>query len=397
MPETKPTSNNPETYRDLFLLEGKVAIVTGAVGHLGSAISKGLASFGAKVILVGRTEEKLKSFVDQNREAFNDKFEYFVCDVTNHEEFKDLVRRVVSKYGKIDILVNNAASEKRKGLGLLVNNQLQLLRSQGALNSEILKAEALYRKQAGLQDTANEKLARQLGIQRAINEEKELGNQVSQRTQILAKIAREEGIKTAISIGRVLKGEQDFDIFLRIGGKPLEVFKKEFSQIFQEQLDIKFLRKKGFNIPVALEDEAFIRGTKKNLAGLALQIARLKSNTDATNNNTIAIRDLIAKQTPGIDGRAKTIGLRQPTSTFAERQQALQRSQSVTRREFLDITVKVDSFEGRFQGSPEAIRQLAQRVSVEVAQAVEDKIVNDIKNKPQSPSAQAVDQRINEF
>jgi len=115
MPETKPTSNNPETYREAFSLDGKIAIVTGGAGHLGSAISKGLASFGARVILVGRTEEKLKSFVDQNRKAFNDKFEYFVCDVTNHEEFKDLVRRVVSKYDKIDILVNNAASEKRKG------------------------------------------------------------------------------------------------------------------------------------------------------------------------------------------------------------------------------------------------------------------------------------------
>jgi len=114
MPETKPTSNRPETYREAFSLDGKIAIVTGGAGHLGSAISKGLAASGAYVVLVGRTEERLKDFVDQNREAFNDKFEYFVCDVTDHKKFGDLVRETISKHGKIDILVNNAANEKRK-------------------------------------------------------------------------------------------------------------------------------------------------------------------------------------------------------------------------------------------------------------------------------------------
>jgi len=97
-----------DNYQKLFSLEDKVAIVTGAYGHLGSAISKALAAFGAHVVLVGRNEQRLKEFVNQNQSSFENRLKYFVCDVTHEEDFQKVVEKVVSKYGTIDILVNNA-------------------------------------------------------------------------------------------------------------------------------------------------------------------------------------------------------------------------------------------------------------------------------------------------
>ena len=95
-------------YQELFSLENKAAIVTGAYGHLGTTISKALAAFGANVILIGRNEKKLKDFVNKNKESFNNRFEYHVCDVTDEREFQKIVDSVKSKFGTVDILVNNA-------------------------------------------------------------------------------------------------------------------------------------------------------------------------------------------------------------------------------------------------------------------------------------------------
>lgn len=92
----------------LFSLKNKVAIVTGAAGHLGSAISSCLYEFGSTVILLGRTEKTLKDLVNKHRPFLENKLEYFICDVTKNEDFKKIVEHIISKYGKVDILVNNA-------------------------------------------------------------------------------------------------------------------------------------------------------------------------------------------------------------------------------------------------------------------------------------------------
>ncbi|MCG2825369.1 MAG: SDR family oxidoreductase [Thermoplasmatales archaeon] len=105
-------SNDINKYQKLFSLEKKVAMVTGGAGHLGSAISKALAGFGATVILLGRTEQKLKDFVNQNQSSFENRFEYFVCDVTHEKDFQKVVEKVVSSHGTIDILVNNAYAKQ---------------------------------------------------------------------------------------------------------------------------------------------------------------------------------------------------------------------------------------------------------------------------------------------
>lgn len=84
---------------DLFRLDGRVAIVTGASRGIGHAIACGLASAGAQVIGVGR------SLVPQEPAAG---FDYSTCDVTSVTSFSELVQRVFTQAGRIDILVNAA-------------------------------------------------------------------------------------------------------------------------------------------------------------------------------------------------------------------------------------------------------------------------------------------------
>ncbi len=108
------TSGDPEHYKNLFSLDKRIAIVTGGAGYLGSAISKGLASYGAKIILIGRTEEKIKNFIERNSPDFVKNLEYEICDVTNYERIKDIVAEINEKYGSIDMLINCASNDKRK-------------------------------------------------------------------------------------------------------------------------------------------------------------------------------------------------------------------------------------------------------------------------------------------
>src|SRR5512136_1776093 len=98
---------NMQKYEKLFSLEKKVAIVTGAYGHLGSTISQALAGFGATVVLIGRNEEKLKTLITKYHDLM-DKFEYYVCDITDEQKFCTIVEDIEDNHKTIDILVNNA-------------------------------------------------------------------------------------------------------------------------------------------------------------------------------------------------------------------------------------------------------------------------------------------------
>lgn len=96
----------------LFSLEGKTALVTGASSGLGKEIAIGLAMAGATVALVGRT---LKPLSDLTNELADKGYEAFAvnADVSKSEEVQAAVKAVVERFGKIDILVNNAGTTWR--------------------------------------------------------------------------------------------------------------------------------------------------------------------------------------------------------------------------------------------------------------------------------------------
>ncbi len=93
--------------RALFRLDDKVAIVTGAAGHLGKAIAIGLAEVGAHVCLVGRTEAKVAVLAGELTKR-GLKAEAQLCDVTEADQIAALMGRIAARWGRLDVLVNNA-------------------------------------------------------------------------------------------------------------------------------------------------------------------------------------------------------------------------------------------------------------------------------------------------
>lgn len=89
-------------------LKNKVAVITGGAGGIGAATAKLFLAEGAKVMLIGRTEEKLKSTV---KELKSQNVDYFVADVSKVEDTIHYVNDTLIKFGKIDIFFNNAGVE----------------------------------------------------------------------------------------------------------------------------------------------------------------------------------------------------------------------------------------------------------------------------------------------
>ena len=97
-----------QSTRNLFELEGKVAIVTGASKGIGLSIARGLAEYGAKVVISSRSQESL-DLVAKELSVDGLKVFPFACHVGDENQRKDLVKKTIDTYGRIDILVNNAA------------------------------------------------------------------------------------------------------------------------------------------------------------------------------------------------------------------------------------------------------------------------------------------------
>lgn len=95
-------------------VEGKVAIVTGGSRGIGESIAKALGQSGAKVAIASRKKEGLDAAADRLRAAGVDVLAQ-VCHTGKPDDVKALVERVVSTFGKVDILVNNAATNPHFG------------------------------------------------------------------------------------------------------------------------------------------------------------------------------------------------------------------------------------------------------------------------------------------
>jgi len=89
-------------------LEGKVAIVSGAGRGIGRSIALTLARNGARVSLAARTEAQLEA-VRAEIETFGGQAASFVTDLTREADVVRLVRNTAGRFGRLDILVNNAA------------------------------------------------------------------------------------------------------------------------------------------------------------------------------------------------------------------------------------------------------------------------------------------------
>ncbi len=139
-----------------FNLKGMNVLVTGAAGHIGSAISLGLAEYGAKVLLNGRDKTKLLKL---NKKISNSKLlsEIAHFDIENLKEVKNFFQKIK----KLDVLINNAYHGKqgtfessslddyKESLSInvlaisnLVNQSLPLLKK--SKNASIINISSLY-------------------------------------------------------------------------------------------------------------------------------------------------------------------------------------------------------------------------------------------------------------
>jgi short-subunit dehydrogenase len=84
-------------------IKGKTAVIVGATGGMGSEVSKALRAEGVNLVLVAKTEEKLKSLSQELGESA-----YCTCDLSKPETISTLCARIVQKYPTIDFLLNAA-------------------------------------------------------------------------------------------------------------------------------------------------------------------------------------------------------------------------------------------------------------------------------------------------
>jgi NAD(P)-dependent dehydrogenase (short-subunit alcohol dehydrogenase family) len=92
--------------KDIFSLDGKVALVTGGSVGIGAMIAEGFLSFGAKVYIVARREEALKK--KQKELSTIGPCDYFAADLSSIANIESLARAFGERERSLDILVNNA-------------------------------------------------------------------------------------------------------------------------------------------------------------------------------------------------------------------------------------------------------------------------------------------------
>ncbi|GBN94176.1 15-hydroxyprostaglandin dehydrogenase [NAD(+)] [Araneus ventricosus] len=87
---------------------GKVALITGGAQGIGRAYANALLDIGMKVCVSDILEDKVKEFKDSLPAIHKDNVIFHKCDVSSLTDFKRAFKRVISEFGRIDMLINNA-------------------------------------------------------------------------------------------------------------------------------------------------------------------------------------------------------------------------------------------------------------------------------------------------
>jgi glucose 1-dehydrogenase len=111
------TSSNPMAGKVLSnLLAGKVAIVTGGNSGIGKAIVEVLAELGARVVIDYRSHPEATEELEREIGTYGGSSYGVQADVANLDDLQRLVEATVAKYGRLDVMVNNAGIETRTSI-----------------------------------------------------------------------------------------------------------------------------------------------------------------------------------------------------------------------------------------------------------------------------------------
>lgn len=116
------------------VLDGQVAIVTGAGQGVGRGVSLAVAAEGAKVVVLGRTLAKCEAVVAEIAERGGDAVAER-CDVEHRDQIERSVAGAIERYGRIDLLVNNAQTKVYRSLRRMTDADMETMWRSGPLAS----------------------------------------------------------------------------------------------------------------------------------------------------------------------------------------------------------------------------------------------------------------------
>lgn len=115
-----------------MLLENKVAIITGGAGGIGAGISRALAAEGANIAIIDLNEEKGAELVNE-LEGIGVQALFLKKDISLEENAKEIRAAVIKKFGKIDVLINNAHASRQAAFMETTNEMFELSFKTGFL------------------------------------------------------------------------------------------------------------------------------------------------------------------------------------------------------------------------------------------------------------------------
>ena len=95
-----------------FNLKGKIVLITGGYGFLGTSITEAMAYHGAKSYVLGRSLDKFNQSFSKTDKSIRENIHFQVCDISDGESIKTAFKEVGNTEKKIDVLINNAFYSK---------------------------------------------------------------------------------------------------------------------------------------------------------------------------------------------------------------------------------------------------------------------------------------------
>src|SRR6202162_5216815 len=96
-------------------MDSPVVLITGALTGIGRATAIAFAREGARIVVSGRRDEAGQQLLAEIREI-GVEAEYWRADVRHEDDVRDLVNKTVTRFGRLDVAVNNAGTEGERGL-----------------------------------------------------------------------------------------------------------------------------------------------------------------------------------------------------------------------------------------------------------------------------------------
>lgn len=111
---------------DIFDLTGKTVVITGGTGLLGRKHAQAVAAFGGIPVLLDLYQEAIDSFCQELKEQYKVQANGFAVDITNEKKIEQVCNDVVAMFGRVDVLINNAANNPKVDASSTVKNASRL-------------------------------------------------------------------------------------------------------------------------------------------------------------------------------------------------------------------------------------------------------------------------------